>query len=65
MNNNGVFFIMNAFPREGTSWYDFVKFKNRDEYVDLLKRRGFHDVRADVFKNTIIVYGWRRAGNSG
>jgi ubiquinone/menaquinone biosynthesis C-methylase UbiE len=53
----GLFFIVNAYPIEGPSWYDFVKFKDDKAYINLLESSGFADVKVDNIKNTIIIYG--------
>ncbi|MBN2050027.1 MAG: class I SAM-dependent methyltransferase [Spirochaetales bacterium] len=51
----GRFFIVNGYPKEGTRWYDFVKFKNKEEYRRFLGEAGFRSVDAEVRKNTVIV----------
>ena len=54
---NGKFFIINAYPREGTKWHDFVKFKNNKEYEKLFSLNGFVNINSFFVKNTIIVSG--------
>jgi ubiquinone/menaquinone biosynthesis C-methylase UbiE len=53
----GSFFIINAFPKEGTKWFDFVKYKNEKEYENFLSSNGFSNVSYIFQKNTIIVQG--------
>ncbi|MBN1892450.1 MAG: class I SAM-dependent methyltransferase, partial [Clostridiales bacterium] len=57
LKNGGRFFIINAYPKEGTKWYDFVKFKNDTEYKEFLSRNGLIDVDSVINKRTIIVWG--------
>ena len=59
LKNNGVFFIINAYPKEGTKWYDFVKFKSDSEYRDFLIENGLKNVESAVEKNTVIIWGWK------
>jgi len=55
LKKGGVFMIVNAFPREGTRWWDFVKFKNEQEYLEALITRGFSRCEAHFEKDTIVV----------
>ena len=57
LKQDGCFFIINAFPKEGTKWFDFVKYKNEKEYKIFLSSNGFSDVSCVFKKNTIIVQG--------
>jgi ubiquinone/menaquinone biosynthesis C-methylase UbiE len=59
LKNSGFFFIINAYPKEGTKWYDFVYFKNFQEYKDLLLKNGFRNVNFTFYNSnkTIIVWG--------
>jgi len=57
MKQGGSFFIINAFPKEGTKWFDFVKYKNEKEYKNFLSSNGFSNVSYILQKNTIIVQG--------
>lgn len=55
LNKNGLFVIVNGYPAEGSKWYEFVKFKNSDEYRDMLAAHGFIHVQITIQKNTIII----------
>jgi ubiquinone/menaquinone biosynthesis C-methylase UbiE len=57
VKHGGSFFIINAFPKEGTKWFDFVKYKNEKEYEEYLSSNGFSNVSCVFKKNTIIVKG--------
>ena len=59
LKKNGSFFIINAYPKEGTKWHEFVKFKNDSEYKEYLITNGFRKVEAVIEKNTIIVWGFK------
>ncbi len=56
LKKGGVFCIVNGYPEEGTKWYDFVRFKNADEYREFLNRQGFGkiDIAFDG-KRTIVI----------
>ncbi len=55
LKDTGTFIIVNGYPKEGTKWYDFVRFKNKDEYQAALIKHGFENVSIDVEKATIII----------
>ena len=57
LKKGGSFFIVNAFPKQGTKWFDFVKYKNETEYEEFLFSNGFAEVHCIFEKNTIIVKG--------
>ena len=57
LKNSGRFFIVNAYPKEGTKWHYFVKFKNDIEYRDFLLQNGLRNIEAMILKKTIIVKG--------
>lgn len=57
LSNGGYFMVVNAYPKEGTSWWNFVKFKNSDEYIALMEKNGLQNVHADLQNNTIVVCG--------
>ena len=57
IKHGGSFYIINAFPKEGTKWFDFVKYKNEKEYEEFLLSNGFSDISCVFIKNTIIVQG--------
>jgi ubiquinone/menaquinone biosynthesis C-methylase UbiE len=57
MKQGGSFFIINAFPKEGTKWFDFVKYKSEKEYYKVLSSNGFSNVSYIFQNNTIIVQG--------
>ncbi|MBN2837036.1 MAG: class I SAM-dependent methyltransferase [Candidatus Delongbacteria bacterium] len=54
---NGLFYIINGYPKIGTNWYDFVKFKNEEEYRNLLESNGLSVESIEIIKSTIIVKG--------
>jgi len=55
LKQDGIFFIVNGYPKVGTKWYDFVKFKNDSEYRAFLTRNGFKEINLVIEKNTIII----------
>ena len=55
LKKDGVFVIVNGYPKEGTKWWDFVKFKNSDAYRDMLMAYGFQNMRCTIRRNTIII----------
>ena len=57
LKKNGTFFIINAYPKPGTKWHDFVKFKDKKEYESFLSSNGLSNVSSMFEKNTIIVWG--------
>jgi len=56
---NGVFFIINAYPKVGTKWHGFIKFKSDREYREFLIRHGLKNIKSELKKNTIIIWGWK------
>lgn len=54
---DGSFFIVNAYPKEGTKWHDFVRYKSEKDYRNYLDSNGFADVVTVIKKKTIIVCG--------
>ena len=59
LKSNGIFFIINAYPKAGTKWHEFVTFKSDSEYQQYLIANGFKKVTSVIEKNTIIVWGWK------
>ena len=55
LKQDGIFFIVNGYPKVGTKWYDFVKFKNDSEYRAFLTRHDFKEINLVIEKNTIII----------
>ncbi len=55
LKQNGILFIVNGYPKAGTKWYDFVKFKSDDEYRDFLTENGFKEINIVIENNTIII----------
>jgi len=51
----GLFVIVNGYPKEGTRWWDIVRFKSDREYAAFLKQRAFVDIRTELINNTIVV----------
>jgi ubiquinone/menaquinone biosynthesis C-methylase UbiE len=57
LKTDGRIIIVNGYPEIGTKWYDFVKFKNVDEYKNLLENNGFSLKGHEIIKHTIIIEG--------
>ncbi len=55
LKDDGIFVIVNGYPRAGTKWYKVVKFKNDNEYRSFLSDRGFNKIDIVIEKNTIII----------
>jgi ubiquinone/menaquinone biosynthesis C-methylase UbiE len=51
----GVFCIVNGYPRKGTKWYEVVKFKTDNEYRLFLIKNGFNKIDINIERNTIII----------
>lgn len=52
---DGIIVIVNGYPEKGTKWYDFVKFKNAEEYKKLLSGAGFETVEYVIRNHTIVI----------
>ena len=50
LKKGGAFIIVNAYPKEGTKWWDFVKFKNDSEYREALAKHNFTDINITIEK---------------
>lgn len=50
-----MFFIVNGYPKEGTKWWDFVKFKNDAEYREALLKHDLKKIDISFQKNTVII----------
>ena len=59
LKQDGIFFIVNGYPKVGTKWYDFVKFKNDSEYRAFLTRHSFKEINLIIEKNTIIIKAFK------
>ena len=59
LKRNDRVYIINAYPKEGTKWHNFVKFKNNGEYERLFTNNGFIKIISEFEKNTIIVSGYK------
>jgi len=57
LSDNGVFILVDPHPIAKSRLYDSLKSGNGGEYVELLDRSGFMDIKTDILKNAIIVYG--------
>ena len=57
LKEGGLFFIINAYPKAGTKWHEFVKFKNEREYKEYLSKGGLKNIQSTFYKNTVIVWG--------
>jgi ubiquinone/menaquinone biosynthesis C-methylase UbiE len=55
LKQGGVFVIVNGYPKAGTKWYDFLKFKNDEEYKTFLTQCGFRDIVIKIENQTIII----------
>lgn len=52
---NGLFFIINGYPKKGSKWYDFVKLKDEQEYKSFLSNLGFQQIEIIIKNQTIII----------
>lgn len=55
LKQDGVFFIVNGYPKYGTKWHKFVKFKDDQEYRYFLNQFGFKDIEIIIENHTIII----------
>jgi ubiquinone/menaquinone biosynthesis C-methylase UbiE len=55
LKKQGVFLIVNKYPKKGSKWYEFINFKSDKEYRYFLSRNGFKDIEIEFVKNTIII----------
>ena len=55
LKQNAMFFIVNGYPKEGTKWWDVVKFKNEEEYRQTLIKHDFNKIDVSFKRNTIII----------
>ena len=55
LKEKGSFYIVNGYPKEGTKWYRFVKFKTGDAYKEALSEQGFKNIDIKIENNTIIL----------
>lgn len=53
----GTVYVVNGYPKIGTKWYDFVKFKDEGSYRNLLIFNGFRAVTAEIENHTILIRG--------
>jgi ubiquinone/menaquinone biosynthesis C-methylase UbiE len=52
---DGIFLIVNGYPKEGTKWWNFVKFKNDNEYRLVLSKHNFKKINIQIVKNSIVI----------
>ena len=55
LKKDGIFLVVNGYPKQGTKWWNFVRFKNDGEYKDVFIKYGFKEAAATIDKNTIII----------
>jgi ubiquinone/menaquinone biosynthesis C-methylase UbiE len=55
LKEDGLFLIINGYPKEGTKWWDIVRFKSDKEYSAFLEARGFVMTKIEISNNTIIM----------
>jgi ubiquinone/menaquinone biosynthesis C-methylase UbiE len=60
LKKSGMFLIVNGYPKEGTKWWDFVRFKTADEYRGALAGHGFKGVKTEIQKNTIVIRTYKK-----
>lgn len=53
----GRVYIVNGYPKIGTKWYDFVKFKDEGAYRNLLIFNGFRADMVEIENQTILIRG--------
>jgi ubiquinone/menaquinone biosynthesis C-methylase UbiE len=59
LRSNGSFYIVNAYPKEGSKWHEFVQFKSDEAYREYLIENGMRKVESAFEKTMIIVWGWK------
>ncbi len=64
LDTAGRFFIVNAVPEKGNRWYDFVKFKDEEDYKTLFEKGGFHAIETAWVKDVIIISGRNKHGTA-
>lgn len=57
LKESGFVYIINGYPEVGTKWHDFVKFKNAEEYRNLLLANGITVEKIEIENHTILVKG--------
>lgn len=57
LGKNGRLVIVNAYPEKGTKWYEFVKFKDVNEYQQLLEKNGFQLTNQKMMGHTVVLEG--------
>lgn len=55
LKHDGTFVIVNGYPKAGTKWYKFVKFKDDQEYKSFLNHCGFMAIDIIIENQTIII----------
>lgn len=55
LSAGGRFIIVNGYPPVGSRWYEFVKFKNEQEYRSFLAQHGFEVVCVEIKNHTIMI----------
>lgn len=55
LKDDGKLFIINEYPEKGTKWYEFVKFKDFQDYQKLLENHGFIAIYHELVGHTLII----------
>jgi ubiquinone/menaquinone biosynthesis C-methylase UbiE len=51
----GLFVIVNAYPKEGSKWLNMVRFKSDKGYIAFLEDHGFIVKKFQITRNTIVI----------
>ncbi len=55
----GMFLVVNGYPKQGTKWWEFARFKSESAYREALESRGFSGVRTRVERGSIVIIAYR------
>jgi ubiquinone/menaquinone biosynthesis C-methylase UbiE len=61
---DGIFVIVNGYPKEGSKWWRVVQFKSKEQYTAFLETYGFIVLRSDITKSTIALVCKKRSHTS-
>ena len=59
LKRSGMFLIVNGYPKAGTKWYEFVRYKSAHAYRDMLTAHDFNLIQTDIQKNTIVIKAFK------
>jgi ubiquinone/menaquinone biosynthesis C-methylase UbiE len=55
LKEDGSLIVVNGYPPVGSTWYEFVKFKNDAAYKDFLFEHGFQVTHLEIKNHTIVM----------